>query len=181
MNKAHALDLKKEFVNDKAINSALGASFFIIAMALGAYVRIPVPGSPVPITLQTFFVLLSGAVLGKRLGLFTTLSYAAISALFLLGPTGGYFAGFAAASYLIGSMLEKKEADMGRILAAFAIGILTVYTFGVLWLVSAYKMNIVSAITLGALPFVAGDAVKVAIAASIYKKIAPRSKEIFGA
>ena len=180
MNKTYAFDLNKEFVNGKAISALIGVVFFIIAMALGAYVRIPVPGSPVPITLQTFFVLLSGAVLGKRLGLFACLSYAALSAPFLLGPTGGYFAGFAAASFLAGSMLEKRDSGMGHILAVFALGILVVYALGVLWLVYAYGVKPITAITIGALPFIAGDAVKLAITAVIYRKISVRSKEIFG-
>ena len=179
MNKTDAFDINKELVSGKAVSALIGVIFFILTLALGAYVRIPVPGSPVPITLQTFFVLLSGAVLGKRLGLFACLSYALLSAPFLLGPTGGYFAGFAAAAFFTGSMLQDKNAGMGRILAIFATGILIIYTFGVLWLVFAYKVNPLAAIIIGALPFIAGDIIKIAIASSIYKNIAARSKEIF--
>jgi biotin transport system substrate-specific component len=181
MNKAHALDLNKELINNRAASSLIGVVFFVAAMALGSYVRIPVPGSPIPITLQTFFVLLAGAVLGKRLGLFATVSYAVISLPMLVGPTGGYFAGFAIASFVTGAMLEKKDAGIGRMIAAFAIGNLAIYALGASWLVFAYKASIVNAVSMGALPFVTGDILKIALAVMIYKSIASRSKDIFGA
>ena len=53
-----ALAHKTEILNFRALNAVIGVGFFVLATALGAYVRIPVPRSPVPITLQTFFVVL---------------------------------------------------------------------------------------------------------------------------
>jgi biotin transport system substrate-specific component len=181
MNKTHILDNSHEIINDRAVNAMIGAAFFILATALGSYVRVPVIGSPVPITLQTFFVLLSGAVLGKKLGLFSQAAYLGLSLPFIAGPTGGYFAGFAIASYVIGRMLENKDAPVWHVAASFALGIGIIYTCGVSWLVYMYKMSLPHAIGAGALPFIAGDAIKIVAASAIYLKIAKRAGSIFSA
>jgi len=94
--------LKRELTGSKTLNIAIGVCFFLPLTALGAFVRVPLPFTPVPITLQTFFVLLSGAFLGRRSGSLTQLLYlvmgvcgapiftgAASGWIYLLGPTGG--------------------------------------------------------------------------------------------
>jgi len=63
--------IKRELITDKRICQLLVSMSFVALTALSAFVRIPLPFTPVPLTLQTFFVLLSGALLGRRLGLFT--------------------------------------------------------------------------------------------------------------
>ncbi|MFA5287589.1 MAG: biotin transporter BioY, partial [Candidatus Omnitrophota bacterium] len=67
--------LRREVISSRVILRALGVIFFIISITLSAFVRIPLPFTPVPLTLQTFFVLLSAAFLGIRLGVFTQLAY----------------------------------------------------------------------------------------------------------
>jgi biotin transport system substrate-specific component len=112
MSHANVLPYNKEFISSKKAVAAIGVTFFVLATALSAYVRIPVPGSPVPITLQTFFVLLAGAVLGRKLGAASQIGYVILGAVglpifqgagygiaYLFGPTGGYLMGFAAAAY----------------------------------------------------------------------------------
>ena len=119
MNYAHSLDYNKDIVNNRKLTAVIGVVFFILATALGAYIRIPVHGSPVPITLQTFFVLLAGAVLGKKLGFYSQAGYllAGISGLpmfqgtslgisYLLGPTGGYLIGFMACAFITGFIIS---------------------------------------------------------------------------
>ena len=179
MNKTHILDNSHEIINDRAVNAIIGAAFFILATALGTYIRIPVIGSPVPITLQTFFVLLSGAVLGKKLGLFSQAAYLGLSLPFIAGPTGGYFAGFAVAAYAIGRMLENKDAPVWYVAASFITGIAIIYICGVSWLVYMYKMTLPAAIGAGALPFIAGDTIKIIAASAIYIKISKRASRIF--
>ena len=83
----------KNIIINKQAERAFLVTSFIILTALGAYVRIPLPFTPVPITLQTFFVILCGAILGKKLGSLTQTSYV------ILGTLGlpifqGYGAGF---------------------------------------------------------------------------------------
>ena len=102
------------------LDSAIGCVFFVALMSLGAYVRIPVFFTPVPITLQTLFVVLSGAMLGKKWGMASQAIYISLGAIGLpvfqgygygmghiLGPTGGYLAGFVLASYVVGSLTHS--------------------------------------------------------------------------
>lgn len=181
-----------ELINGRTAVTFIGLLFFVLATALGAYVRIPVKGSPVPITLQTFFVILSGAVLGRRLGGCSQFIYCVLGmtglpvfqnfsfgASHLLGPTGGYLIGFIFASYAVGYMLESEPIALHRIAMSFVTGSLIIYGFGALWLVYLYKMSAASAISAGILPFIPGDMVKVVFAALIYFRISRRAKDIF--
>jgi biotin transport system substrate-specific component len=192
MNRAVALDPKGEFVSDSRISAAIGVIFFVIATALGAYIRIPVKGSPVPITFQTFFVLLSGAVLGKRLGLVSQFAYLALGMMGLpifqgysfgvqhiFGPTGGYIAGFLAASFTVGRILQDRAEGIYRPLIAFLAGSFMIYLFGTAWLICIYKINPYSAVTIGILPFIPGDLIKIALALAVFFKISKRSRQIF--
>jgi biotin transport system substrate-specific component len=194
MNHADSLSCHNDMVNNKALTASIGVAFFILATALGAYVRIPVPGSPIPITLQTFFVILAGAVLGKRLGMYSQIGYllagvsglplfqgASSGAVCLMGPTGGYLIGFVVCAFVVGLITDSVKPHIAAMIAVFALGILIIYTPGILWLVYAYKMSLTSAIAAGALPFIPGDAAKIVIAAAIYSKISRRSRQIFSA
>jgi biotin transport system substrate-specific component len=184
--------LRASTINNKTLDAAIGVTFFIIATALGAYIRIPVPGTPVPITLQTFFVVLSGAVLGSRLGLFSQAGYIFLGAIGLpvfqgygfgvahiLGPTGGYMIGFMAASFLTGRILEKESHNLFKIAASFAIGNVVLYALGILWLMLIYRISFVNAILIGVLPFFTVELAKIFLAAIVYSKISHRSKAIF--
>ena len=184
--------LRREITGTAAVNAVIGVSLFVLAMALGAYVRIPVPGSPIPITLQTFFVLLSGAFLGWRLGAASQLGYIALGAMGLpifqgyafglthiFGPTGGYLAGFVIAAALIGSITKREALTFGQAVAAFAIGDVIIHISGALWLSYAYRFGAVNAVTVGILPFIPGEIVKIAFAVSIYRIFRPRAREIF--
>jgi len=192
MNRAHILGFDRDIVRGRTANAVIGVLFFLLATALGAYVRIPVKGSPVPITLQTFFVMLSGAVLGKRLGVFSQLGYMILGVAglpvfqgyagglaHLLGPTGGYIIGFAFASAFIGKMLEAKNDRMDFSIAVFVMGSLIIYLCGAAWLALLYKTGIAYALSMGVFPFIPGDIVKVILASIIYSGIARRAREIF--
>ena len=123
--------LKKEIVLNKTLSRIFCLLMFIILTTLGAFIRIPLPFSPVPITLQTFFVLLSGALLGANLGITAQLSYVCLGlsglpiftgtgsgALYLFGPTGGYLAGFVLASFLLGKTIKYSR---GNLLSVFGL------------------------------------------------------------
>ena len=187
-----AVALRANTISNKTVDAVIGVTFFIIATTLGAYIRIPVPGTPVPITLQTFFVVLSGAVLGSRLGLFSQAGYIflgtiglpvfqgyAFGTAHILGPTGGYLIGFMAASFLIGEILKKESRDLLRITASFMIGNIVLYALGTLWLMLIYRISFVNAILIGVLPFFTIELAKIFLAAAVYSKISHRSKEIF--
>ena len=187
-----AVALKANVIGNKTIDAVIGVTFFIIATALGAYIRIPVPGTPVPITLQTFFVVLSGAVLGSRLGLFSQAGYIILGAIgmpifqgytfgfaHILGPTGGYLIGFMAASFLTGKMLEGESRNLFKITASFLMGNAVLYTLGILWLMLIYRISLLNAVMIGVLPFFTIELAKIFLAAVVYSKISHRSKAIF--
>ena len=186
------IDYKREILNSGLAIALIGAAFFILATALGAYVRIPIMGTPVPITLQTFFVMLSGAVLGRKLGSFSQACYFVLGAAglpifqgssygvsYILGPTGGYLIGFILAAIAIGYLLGSSENGIMKIFAAFIIGDLIIHVTGSLWLVYLYKFSFLNGLRIGLLPFVPGEIVKICVAVLIYSKIACRSKRVF--
>jgi biotin transport system substrate-specific component len=150
---------------------------FALFTALSAQIVIPVPGSPVPITGQTLAVLLAGAVLGAKAGAGSQLIYWAMGAAGLpfysdatggweaaTGATAGYLFGFIAAAWLIGTLAERgKDRSIDSALPAFLAGNTVIYVFGVTWLLISVPSitTMTQALTVGLLPFVVGDAVKI--------------------
>jgi len=192
MSSHHTLVLHTEVIHEKAARVALGIFFFVAVTALGAYVRVPIKGTPVPITLQTFFVILSGAVLGRRSGAASQLIYGTLGMLgiplfsgyasgiaHLSGPTGGYIVGFILASLIVGYLTEKSYHNKFGIFLAFAVGMLTVLVCGSAWLSVVLSISLKHAFTIGFLPFLPGDCVKTLLAYTIFLRIAPRARAIF--
>lgn len=155
---------------------------FALFTALAAQVVIPIPGSPVPITGQTFAVLLAGAALGAKAGAGSQLIYWAMGAAGLpfysnatggwevaTGATAGYLFGFIAAAWVIGTLAERgQDRTVDSALPAFLAGNTIIYVFGVTWLLISVPSitTMPQALTAGLLPFVIGDAVKI-LAASL--------------
>jgi len=151
----------------------LVGSLFVAAMS---QLVIYLPFSPVPITAQTFAVLLVGAALGSRRGGLSLLLYIAEGSMglpffsggraglgMLLGPTGGYLVGFVAAAVLIGWLAEHGwDRKILRALVAFAAGSLVIYFFGAIQL--AAWIGFEKAFVAGVLPFLAGDVIKIGLA-----------------
>lgn len=145
--------------------------------ALFAQIRIPLPFTPVPLTGQTFGVLLVGAVLGSRRGatsltLYTLLGLLGLpvfaggtsGAAYAFGPTGGYLLGFIAAAWGIGLLAERGlERSLRSSLWPFLVGTLIIYALGAAWL--AFYVGPQAAITKGVLPFIPGDLLKLILAA----------------
>jgi len=152
---------------------------FSLLTALSAQAVIPLPFTPVPITGQTFAVLLTGALLGPRLGAMTLALYlleggmglpvfahGAAGAARLLGPTGGYLLSYPFAAALVGGLAgrgwDRRPATM---LAAMLLGSLIVFALGAGWL--AHFVGPSHAFTGGVLPFLPGDVVKALLAAGL--------------
>lgn len=170
----------------------MGVAAFVILTALGAFVRIPLPFTPVPITLQTFFVLLSGAFLGRRLGVFSQISYIFLGALglpifaaagsgllYLFGPTGGYLFGFVFASFLAGRLTGYCKNNFFLTVIVFCLADFLLLSCGVIWLKVLFGYSFGKLFTIGFLPFVAGDSLKALAAAAIYLRLKGRLQEIF--
>lgn len=145
---------------------------FSVLVALSAQVTIPLPFTPVPITGQTFGVLLTGAVLGSRRGALSLGTYLGIGALGVPvfarsgGPaTWGYLAGFVLAAFVVGWLAEWGwDRSYRRSLAAMLVGNVVLYIPGLLWL--AQYVGADRAIPLGLLPFIPGDVAKLLLAAA---------------
>lgn len=151
---------------------ALGVAFFALATGWSAAVRIQLPFTPVPITLQTLPVLISGAVMGQGLGGASMLIYVLLGCAgmpffsgmrsglsVVFGPTGGYIAGFIAAAWLAGRIAHRQRPSWGRIALGVGAGSVVIYLFGVLGL-SAVGLHPADVLSKGVLPFIPGDILK---------------------
>jgi biotin transport system substrate-specific component len=169
---------------------------FAAATGLAAQIRIPLPFSPVPVTGQTFAVLAAGVLLGRKWGGLSLVSYVALGAVgipwfngggfgmsFIAGPTGGYLVGFIIAAFIIGFVVDKFPEVRGfwpMLGVMLAVNFVVIYGFGLIWLgvyLSAIKMAAVTLpalLTMGAVPFIAGDTLKAVLAALMAKTVTPK-------
>lgn len=170
---ADHMGLRRSLALDAAL--ALAGSLLV---ALFAQIRIPLPFTPVPITGQTFAVLLVGAALGARRGAASLVLYllggtlglpvfagGAAGLSRLLGPTGGYLVGFLPAALLVGHLAERGlDRHWLSALPLFIGGQAIIYLTGVAWLATFLGWG--QALMGGLWPFLALDLVKVGLAAA---------------
>ncbi len=161
-----------------ALKSVALVVAFSLLTALAAQVVVPLPWTPVPLTGQTFAVLLTGALLGSRLGALAMLVYLAEGALGLpffrggaggighfSGATAGYLLAFPAAAYVTGYLAERGwDRRFLTAAAAMALGSLVILACGWAWL--SLTLGAAQAFRLGVAPFLPGDVFKIALAAA---------------
>lgn len=159
---------------------------FTALIILGSYISFPLPGSPVPVSMQTYFVVYAGIVLGPKLGALASLLYLVLGAIgfpvfaqgssglgILLGPTGGYLVGFISGAWGAGFVFHtplfwKNQPGVNpksiRIMVgggvAGFVGFTFVYIPGLLWLGFQLQTEILQTLGLGLLPFLVGDGIK---------------------
>ena len=170
------------------VTRAVAVLFFAVLTAAAAQVSVPLPFTQVPLTFQPTVVLLSGLVLGPRLGAASQILYLAAGvaglpvfaaspvlppgAWRLLGPTGGYLLSYPLAAFIAGA-LARRGFDRRYLtsIVAMALGLVVIYTCGTLWLAYASAgrtaVGLASAFATGVAPFVIADVVKLAAAAGI--------------
>jgi biotin transport system substrate-specific component len=172
------------------IRRATAVLVLTVATAFVAWLAIPVPGSPVPITLQTFCVLAGAALLGGRWSTWAQAAYLVLGGIGLpwfagsawgapvfFGATGGYLVGFVLASWLVGRLLASTTRfQVWRVLLALCAGEAVILACGVTWLAVALHVSWPAALAMGALPFLPGDAVKLAAAAALVKAAGARTR-----
>ena len=152
-----------------------GAAF----IGLAAQVSIPIPGTPVPVTGQTFAVLLVGAAAGLWRGVAATALYAVVGLVgvpwFSGGASGfvtatfGYILGFVLAAAVVGALAQRGwTRSPWRTFASMLIGSAVIYAVGVPWLKAAVGVTWAKAFSLGLTPFLVGDLLKAALAAGIF-------------
>jgi biotin transport system substrate-specific component len=172
-----------ELVPDRTTRRVIAVAALVGVTALAAQVRVPIPVSVVPLTLQTMFVILAGALLGPRLGAASMLAYLGLGAAglpvfaggafglpYLFGPTGGYLLAFPAAAFVAGVIAgpgsRRGLASAVRLVIGLAAASLVILLSGVAWL-TALTGDAAGALALGLAPFLVGDLIKVALAALI--------------
>jgi len=149
---------------------------------LGANLKIYLPFTPVPVTGQSFFVLLSAVAIGKYAGL-SQIIYASLGAFdafglpwfaaakqplkfdygnIIFGPTAGYIAGFIIAAFVLGWLIDNSlsSRSLWYQISLISFGTAIIYASGAYWLSIAAKMSLKTAILKGVLPFLPGDVVK---------------------
>lgn len=143
------------------------------------FAQFEIPLRPVPITGQTFAVLLVGALLGSKRGAAAMIAYIAQGAAglpffaggasgvgVLTGATAGYLVGFVGAAYVVGWLAERGlERSVRTSILPFFAGTIVIYFFGVAWL-SVVLGSFSLALQYGLIPFLIGDALKMGLAAA---------------
>jgi len=165
------------------VNKILGMGLFVLLTALGAFIRIPIPFTPVPVTLQTLFVLLAGAYLGCGWGACSMALYlfigtcglpvfagASCGICYLIGPTGGYLLGFVVGAWIVGYMIGSRSApSLWQIISCILLATIAVYTLGIIQLMLWGRWTLAQALYLGFFPFLPGELLKILVAIGIIR------------
>lgn len=155
---------------------------FAVLMSVAAQIAVPIPGTPVPITLGPLVVVLAGLWLGPVAGAASMILYLAAGAaglpvfapigapgiLRFAGPTGGYLIAYPAVAAVTGYLAQKRGDFAGRSLAAF-VGLIVLFAGGISHL-AIYTGSVATAFKLGLTPFAGLDVVKALIAAALAPK-----------
>lgn len=167
-------------------NRVLRAATLVVLgnILLVASAKASLPMWPVPMTMQTFVVLLIGMTYGTRLGVATVAAYLVEGALglpvfagtppaiaglaYMAGPTGGFLAGFLLAVLAMGRLVERGWGQgIARPFVVLLVGSLVPFVTGVAWLASLFGLE--RAIAVGLMPFLVGAAVKLALAFAVLR------------
>ena len=175
------LGLKSVLINDNVFKRVAKISLFLILTIIGAKIEISV--EPVPFTLQTLFVVLSGAFLGKKDGFIAQSFYLLLGAIGipvfagplaglakLIGPTGGYLLSFPIAAFIAGYFYEKWNSIVLLFIATI-LSVLSIYLYGVVHLNLFYLHDFNRSIMAGAAIFSVWEIVKIIAAVFLYKGI----------
>jgi len=181
---AHSAKSFEESVPGKAV-IVIAASLFVAACA---HVSLPLPFTPVPITLQTFAVFIVGMLLGPTAGFAAMMAYLAEGAAGLpvfsphgpggfaqlLGPTGGFLFSYPLAAAVAGWVVRGTRFVSSRFVLAVTAGVLAsvvVFSLGAGWLVLYAHKSASLAWQLGVVPFLLGDTIKIMAGASIFSSL----------
>jgi biotin transport system substrate-specific component len=188
MNDSSNIVLGKTADSSQAAAQVFWVGLFAVGTMLSA--RLEIPHQPVPYTLQTLMVLLSGAFLGARNGMLSQLAYIAAGILGapvfaggaagiarILGPSGGYIISFPLAAALVGYLVSRRHSLL-HVALSMAAGLAVVFTLGALHLFAFYTHSIESALGAGVLIFSWWDLLKLSAASMIYYEMGKRWKRV---
>lgn len=164
------------------------SALFATLLSISSLISIPIPFSPVPITLQVMVVFLIASLLGPVYGMFSCIIYLFLGMIgipvfagatsgipILLGPTGGYLIGFPLAALAGGTVTSRlsitRKKDLFRVSVATALALVVIYAMGVVWLAEYLHLTLFQGILYGAVPFVAVDIAKAVIVIPVIMRI----------
>lgn len=164
-----------------AMREAFLVAVGVATIALAAQLVVPLPFTPVPLTGQTFAVLLVGGAYGATRGGLTVLAYLAVGAAgapifadsahgigVVLSATGGYLIGMVLAALIVGAAAEQGwDRRLGPSVLAMLVGSIAVYAVGATWLAVSLDLSPATAFDLGIMPFVVGDLLKLILAGAV--------------
>lgn len=160
-------------------------AFFTALIIVGSFIRIPLP--PVPITLQTLFVLLAGYMGGPEVALMSVGIYLFLGAIGLpvfsggggfalfFGPTGGYLLALLPAALIAGFGGFKR---IWRMVLFGILATIVIYLGGVSWLKHLLSISLSQAIAVGMLPFLVGDGIKLGLAIALARRFSERVRSL---
>ena len=159
-------------------------ALFAALTAVCSMISIPLPFTPVPINLATLSFFLAGGLLGSKYGPLSQLVYVALGAVglpvfhsftggfgIITGATGGYIIGYVAGAWLIGFLAEKIGRGYYKNIIGMTAGLAVCYTLGTLWFMYLTSTGLIGALTACVVPFLPGDAIKIAAGAILVKKL----------
>jgi biotin transport system substrate-specific component len=179
-----------EVVSTVPARRAVAVLACVLLTAFSAHASVPLPGTPVPVSLQTLAVIMSGLLLGPALGASAMVLYLAAGAAglpvfamgmglpYLFGPTGGYLLAFPAAAAIAGAVAVYARGGAVKRTAVFALAAVlamaAVYAGG--WSqLSLLTGDATTAFRVGVLPFLAGDVAKIVVAVILANRLRPRA------
>ena len=152
---------------------------------------IPLPFSPVPISLTNFAIFLAIFVLGMKNGTISFIIYLLLGAVgvpvfssfrgglqVLAGPTGGYLIGFIFLALIMGFALDHFDRKLVPTIIGMIIGMAVCYAFGTVWLAKLLSLSFKEGLMMGVIPYLAGDATKIIIAAIVGPKLYGATQKI---
>lgn len=152
---------------------------------------IPLPFSPVPISLTNFAIFLAIFVLGMKSGTISFIIYLLLGAIgvpvfssfrgglqVLAGPTGGYLIGFIFLALIMGFALEHFDRKLVPTIIGMIIGMAVCYAFGTVWLAKLLSLSFKESLMMGVIPYLPGDAAKIIIAAIVGPKLYGATQKI---
>lgn len=157
-------------------------SLFAALICVSSIIILPI--GPVPVTLQVFFIVLTGAVLGPKMGALSVVIWILLGTfglpvfaggkagpMVILGPTGGYLPGFAICAWIVGVLTQKQTSSRVRIGVAMVIGMTVAYAIGLIGFMASFAfflqkpMTVQQALAIAVYPFVLFDLAKIVLAA----------------
>lgn len=168
----------------KTTNLILTALFTALT-ATGAMLSLPLPLTPVPVTLATLACMLAGAFLGPKYGSLSQIIYILLGAIgipvfhnftagfgIIAGPTGGYLLGYIASAFCTGLIL-KNTIQPAKIISACVLGTFSCYLFGTCWFMLSTGSSLSAALVSCVIPFLPGDILKILAAILLIRRLKP--------